>query len=157
MSAPGHISSSQSSVTVVTCGRKKLLWFTYRWWQLTMTLYSSYIGQNELRWSITRRKKISSDMKRLQRENFQDGQSWGAPQPEDPVPRPLLTAAINLILRREISLSLTRDVGCISHGVRVSLSYMEKGIQQIHCNILSYQMTPPKKPIWTFLFFSNSQ
>lgn len=73
-----------------------------------------------------------SDMERLQRENFQDGQRWSATQPGDPVPRPLLTAAVNLTLRREISLSLIRDVNCISCRVHVRLSYMEKGMQQTH-------------------------
>lgn len=69
---------------------------------------------------------MSSDMKRLQRENFQDGRSWSAAQPGDPVPRPLITAAVNLILMREISLSLIRDVYCISYRMHVPLSYMEK-------------------------------
>lgn len=73
-----------------------------------------------------------SDMERLQRENFQDGQSWSATQPGDPIPRPLLTAAVNLIPRREISLFLIKDVNCISYRMHVSLSYMEKGMQQIH-------------------------
>lgn len=97
---------------------------------------------------------MSSDKNKLQKENIQDGQTWSAAQPEDPIPRPLLKAAINLILMREISLSLLRDADSISYGMHVPLCW-RKGYNKyiVPGNVLNYQMTQNEKKYMAISIF----